>query len=293
VRIASRTTHSKQTNHSQNIFYLDKPSRAHIEKLNMEEGRHKKQRTLRTRLRDSFGNPSLPQIHVPLDIWKHILQTTDIQSMSHMAQTSTAFEEIVREKIRTNNWGLALQYRKEGQIRLALWCLKSCVKHGHPHATFHLAYAYTYGGWGVDVYPKKATKYWERAIELGSEHALVLSKTLPKTYNYNTTNPFILGQIHLLDASGSTALAIQYLEQAAAQEGDEFAQYALGRQFRLGLLVPKDPYKAVEWYTKSAEQGLASAQYILWNYYNSKGNKELHKKWSTRYNAQRPPSWKY
>jgi TPR repeat protein len=38
--------------------------------------------------------------------------------------------------------------------------------------------------------------------------------------------------------------------------------------YKLGRGVPKDPAKAVEWYRKAAEQGLATAQYDLGNMYN-------------------------
>lgn len=249
----------------------------------MEEGRQKKQRTLRNRLRDSFGNRSLPQSLVPLDIWEHTFQIADIKSVSCMAQTSTAFEEIVREKIRTNNWGLALQYRKEGQIRLALWCLKSCVKHGHPHATFHLGYAYHNTGWGVVVNSKKGEKYTKRAIGLGSEYALVLGGKIPQ--QIQSTNPFILGYVYLYDANAPWQLGIQYLEKAA-EEGDEFAQYMLANQYERGVVLPKDSKKALEWYTKSAEQGLIYPMLRIFGYYHNKGNYELYKKWFGRYRAQ-------
>lgn len=252
----------------------------------MEEGRQKKQKTLRTRLRDCFGKPSLPQSHVPLDIWKHILQTADIQSMGKMAQTSKAFEEVVREKIRTNNWELALRYRKEGQIRLAKWCLKSCVKHGHPHATFHLGYAHINAGWGVNVHQNtKAKKYMERAIELGSEHALVLGTRIGHQ-QIQSTNPLVLAYMHLFGKDGSSALGLQYLEQAA-QNGDEFAQHQMGKQLQYGYITDKDIKKALDWYTKSAEQGYACAQYSLCCYYTNKGNEKLREKWWNRYSAQR------
>lgn len=48
-----------------------------------------------------------------------------------------------------------------------------------------------------------------------------------------------------------------------AEHGDSLSQYQLADQYWLGWGVPQDPVKAIEWYTKAADQGLADAQYVL------------------------------
>ena len=50
---------------------------------------------------------------------------------------------------------------------------------------------------------------------------------------------------------------------AEATEGDAIAQFNLGLCYHNGDGVEKDDEKAVEWYTKAAEQGHPDAQYTL------------------------------
>jgi TPR repeat protein/S1-C subfamily serine protease len=56
--------------------------------------------------------------------------------------------------------------------------------------------------------------------------------------------------------------AVEWFRKAAGQ-GEAKAQCALGVCYANGNGVAKDPVKAVEWYWKAAEQGLARAQYNL------------------------------
>lgn len=224
----------------------------------MEEDRHKKQKTLQTRLRLSFG-PSLPQSHVPLDIWKHILQTTDLESMSCMAQTSKAFEEVVREKIRTNNLALARRYKKEGQIRLALWCLRSCVDHGNSEAMFDLGYAHMYGGWGAKRDTPAGNKYFGMAQDLGNERALVMNcwQFIRLGASYN--DPFARGYFSIYSGVGNEEE--QFADfQMSAHQGDEYGQYYLGLCYMGGTGTEINTDEGIKWIAKSAEQGFYEAQ---------------------------------
>jgi hypothetical protein len=51
--------------------------------------------------------------------------------------------------------------------------------------------------------------------------------------------------------------------ESLAEDGDPYAQYFLGKQFRDGPVLTPDWGKARYWFTKSAEQGCAVAQYAL------------------------------
>lgn len=53
----------------------------------------------------------------------------------------------------------------------------------------------------------------------------------------------------------------------AAEDGDAFAQYCLGKRFLQGDGIPKDAASAVCWLTASAEQGNQYAQYALGKIY--------------------------
>ena len=62
------------------------------------------------------------------------------------------------------------------------------------------------------------------------------------------------------------AKAVEWFSRAAEQ-GDPAAQNNLGRMYADGEGVPEDDPKAVEWYSKAAEQGNATAQYSLASMY--------------------------
>ena len=230
----------------------------------MEEGR-KKQKSLRTRFRDCFGGGGVAQSRVPLDIWKHILLITDLRSLSRMAQTSKPFYEVVREDIRVNNWELARRYRREGQIPLALKCLKSCVEHNHPDATFHMAFAqYHGGGWGLGPDYNESLKYTYKAIALGNQCALLVLSRLKSeiTSLYNITDSFAVGFFHYI-CHNNDAEAFKYFKDSA-HRGNEFAQYYLGCLYHRRVDGSVD--KGIEWITKSAEQGYGRAQLYLAKY---------------------------
>ena len=54
------------------------------------------------------------------------------------------------------------------------------------------------------------------------------------------------------------AMVMRYTK--AAKQGDAEAQYNLGMCYGQGKGVKQDVQKAVEWYTKAAEQGFESAK---------------------------------
>ena len=55
---------------------------------------------------------------------------------------------------------------------------------------------------------------------------------------------------------------IRWLKQAA-ESGNHFAAYRLGKEYLTGEVVTKDTIKAVEWFGQSAEAGNQYAQYML------------------------------
>lgn len=58
----------------------------------------------------------------------------------------------------------------------------------------------------------------------------------------------------------------------AAEQGDAFGQFNLGRLYHYGRVLPQDDAKAVRWYRKAAEQGHADAQLSLGEmYYYGRG----------------------
>ena len=58
--------------------------------------------------------------------------------------------------------------------------------------------------------------------------------------------------------------AISYLT-SSAEQGNQFAEYVLGKLYLMGKEVPKDKETAIKWFTLSAKQGNEYAQFFLDN----------------------------
>ena len=59
----------------------------------------------------------------------------------------------------------------------------------------------------------------------------------------------------------------QKLTRAAAEQGDDMNQYALGSDYALGISGAKDDKEAFKWYFRSAEQGYVLAQSVVGGMY--------------------------
>lgn len=85
---------------------------------------------------------------VPFEIWRDIVLKLDLKSMTKVAQTCWGFKELV-DNAGENDFDLALGFRKEGQIEIALRYLKLCANHGNHNAMFHIGNAYWCSGFGL------------------------------------------------------------------------------------------------------------------------------------------------
>lgn len=244
----------------------------------MERGK-KKQKSLRALLRECFGETNLPQKWVEVDIWQLILVNTDLQSVSTLAQTSNAFNQLVEEKFRTNNLKLAKRYLREGQTRMARRCLENCVEHGDAEAMVHMGCAHLYGGWGMKPHDIDMYKHFKMAADAGNSRGMVY---YARVCEYTVVGGVEESNIYYQRAVASGDLfarAYYYYKKAPsaenlmkafeyftkmAIEGDEYAQYFLGDAYYYGDGTLKNKYKAIEWYTKSAEQGFYGSQYMLY-----------------------------
>ena len=56
--------------------------------------------------------------------------------------------------------------------------------------------------------------------------------------------------------------AISYLDRAA-EDGNPFTQYALGKVYLLGKDVPRDEKRGIEYLQRAADLGIRAAQYFL------------------------------
>ena len=65
-----------------------------------------------------------------------------------------------------------------------------------------------------------------------------------------------------------TDRALELLTQCA-EDGDQYAQYTLGKAYLLGQDIPQDQEQAVRWLKLSAEQGNQYAKFFLDRVYSS------------------------
>ena len=63
--------------------------------------------------------------------------------------------------------------------------------------------------------------------------------------------------------NGDFLKAFEYFNDSAQKEKDARAQFALGLMYFNGRGIPRDDNKALEWFTKSAEQNNQGAMFII------------------------------
>src|SRR5436189_5945111 len=88
-----------------------------------------------------------------------------------------------------------------------------------------------------------------------------------KTWNLSGAKRMLSAMILLLAAATFGHSTEFRAIKMQALHRDARAQYELGRCYEFGDGVGTDPAKAIEWYRKAAEQGLAVAQYNLGRMY--------------------------
>lgn len=71
---------------------------------------------------------------------------------------------------------------------------------------------------------------------------------------------------------------------ASAEQGNQFAQYALGRLYLDGREVPRDPDQSWDWFSAMAEQGNKYAQFFLAHFNDTQSSYA-----SGRHQAASPP----
>ncbi|KAF9330843.1 hypothetical protein BGZ91_012349 [Linnemannia elongata] len=100
----------------------------------------------------------------------------------------------------------------------------------------------------------------QQHLILKSSHKNSLTQYTEATNNGDSYAQYRLGMLFELG------------DRCSAQQGFSTAQYVVGDRYEKGRDVVQDVSKAIEWYTKAAEQGYITAQLRLdWLYANGKG----------------------
>lgn len=130
----------------------------------------------------------------------------------------------------------------------ALEWFKKAADLGHGPANFKLGCCYEYGTLGCTIDPFLSVQYYERAVQAGDptgEAEMALSGW------------YLSGAENCFDADD--AVAFQYAVKAAEKQLPK-AQYAMGYYYEVGISIPSDLGKAMEYYKLAAANGSKEAQ---------------------------------
>jgi TPR repeat protein len=135
----------------------------------------------------------------------------------------------------------------DADVAAAVAALHQSANQGNAEAQFRLGVLYGNGD-GVDIDHDKAVEWFSQAARQGHENALI---TLAWMYANGTG----------VEADEKRARELYLL---AADHGSAKAQYVVATMYRFAQYgVAKDVTKALHYYTRSANQGFATAQFAL------------------------------
>jgi TPR repeat protein len=235
---------------------------------------------------------------VPYAIWRDIIvPRCTPKTISLLLQTCKAFKELV-DDIGENDVELAVSFKKEDQLGLAMKYLLKCANAGNDMAMYFLGSAYNHREWGVRVYDcYEGTKWYKKAAEKGNIYAMVrFAHYLKFGYGHVrdtdlsdiwtkkvvlSNNSYVIGEVHFfgLDTEKSYGKAFPYFETAATKNINIYEQSIA--QYMCGFCMDSDRFYegALEWYLKSASLGYGHAYCKIGDiYYYGKGVEEDNKK---------------
>lgn len=212
---------------------------------------------------------------VPFEIWKDIVCYADAKSILKLSQTCWGFRALL-EIVRDLYFEIALRYRREDQIPLALKCLQRCADCGNTLAMFHLGYACMDGGWGLKQDVKQAAGWLKKAARGGNAAGMAffahylkdgcgVEKDMDQSAVWaqkalSSNNSFAVGYCSRFGLRTSPDMGKAFsLFEVSAKEGDEFGQFWLGCCY-MSDEIGRNCGKSLYWFIKSAENGLAVSQ---------------------------------
>ena len=164
----------------------------------------------------------------------------------------------------------AIDALKRHDYQRALDGFRALAELGFATAHYNLATMYFFGQ-GVAEDRSQAVRWVTKAAERGHERAqLVLARWYANAENVEQDHDQAAHWYSRAAKQGNEDArdSLEFLRLISdAEDGGACAQYKLGKMYRDGKGTQKDDAKAVEWFTRAAEQGLADAQYSLGRLY--------------------------
>jgi TPR repeat protein len=241
------------------------------------------------------------------DIWLHLIpRIENLVTIRRLSETCRYFKELVHilHSVRYEN---ALRLRKEGlNMGEAPRLLLEAAQCGNTHAMFHIGYSHFYeGGWGLNTERVLAEDWFRKAAHGGNSHAMSFYALCIRKSNATVEqcqravlwvkkaqrtpgSDFAVAFAHYHDfySPGLRPIALSLFLRAAEQQNDEFAQFYAAFCFNIGIGTEVSYDKAIQWYSKAAESGLANAQYYLARLYRNSRHSENFVYWCTKAAAQ-------
>ncbi|KAJ3125648.1 hypothetical protein HK098_008308 [Nowakowskiella sp. JEL0407] len=151
------------------------------------------------------------------------------------------------------------------------WFQKS-AEAGNSYGQYSTGYCYEHG-YGVKKDLNEAMKWYTKAANQGNaDGQSKLGLFFEKGYGGVASDYVEATEWYSKAAEQGQADAKKFFDSVklntnAANKGDFFEQYYLGRRYENGYGVDKSFKEALEWYRKAADQGYANAQYIVGHCY--------------------------
>lgn len=218
---------------------------------------------LRGLLKSCFKN--LIYVLVPFEIWRDIISEGDPLSIARIAKTSRGFNEVVKN-LRNLLFECALKHRRENRISEAKRYLLRCADIGDSKAMFYIGDAHKNFGWGLEPNVDKSLEWFKNSAQCGNIVGVMFYAFAKQE------GTFVVGKTNLLCSSDylfATGFYYFYIcndqDEAfsyfklSAKQGNEFGQLHLG----ICYVLAQNYEKAFYWLLKSAEQGLALAQWKI------------------------------
>lgn len=193
--------------------------------------RDKKRIALYSILKGCFGNQSL--LLLPCDIWTLIIHETDYKSLKRLKHTSHGFQKLIK-RIGKEKLRMALTHRKNSEIITAKMCLEIAANCGNTNAMFHLGWAFSYGGWKIQICMDLSKTWMKRAGKLGNRPAYVLyhlgfdyqqhqNQQQKHIADLPSDDHFTLGLLYYTRPPRNRNRAHAYFESSSVGDNNEFA----------------------------------------------------------------------
>lgn len=222
---------------------------------------------------------------IPTDLWNMIIEKISTEGIQKLLEADVVYFNELIQKNGASFLCLALEFRKQDDIKKARRNLLKAVQLASPDAMLYLALAYFDGGWGIAENTAKAIYWFSTLAECGNlvgaaffarclKTGFGVSKSLERSNEWAQKilaanwEFFAKGYCYLHGVGTTKNIQDALVNMLKDRDGREYQQFIISKIFR-GL---RDTENAYLWCTKAAEQGYCMAQFELSCYLGKSGH---------------------